>query len=617
MENSTVTPPFDFRTESEAIKQLIAQFSDEQTKVTERRTLRKNRKNVIEEREKGTILNDETIIPDRTINTNIRRGRVPYISFVTQSKRTLIITEVQQPAIPVGPLEEWFTRGMRFPKWKLPWIKAIDCMQLHGGGALEVMYDESKPLNCVIEYIPREDLIFLKKSKDLQANPRILRRYELTSLQLDEFASKYQFNPEIVERLKQRNAKDHEKTYKVYRVLTKKDGFVYNCWYCEEDNPTDWLRGPQLHDIGLFAFDPQILTAPANELDSTPLVFSKSWMEPRIDMNGLPMPSPRDALAQPLPLALYPLFWFPLEITEDEQLLESQGRAALDIHVQEAMTCMLSDTVNATHRAAQFFPSAEAEPGADGGMRELGPLKHGVVMDRKISVFQPNWPNPILLAVSQALRQGKAEETGNMDYAAVARKDANKTATEMELSTQQTQDIQITDMDVFSSPYLDVYALCFNIATHQALFHLCTPPTHPELLLHDYTLTAAGDVEVVKREEAKRNAKEFFNIVKGTPTAEKILVFLIQQFFPDHADEWIQALSSPDKDQIIIALINALQNAPQDGLTPEQKLALSQLIAAASAVVEQPDNQSVSPSPGDNEKPSPAQSNEMPQSQGS
>lgn len=589
MTDPTQPVTFDYRAEREAYKDIISEWNDEKRKCQTRRDLRENRVNVEEMRQSGAILNDETIIPDRTINTNIRMGRVPYAAYITQSKRMLIVTDISAPQISIEPLELWFTRGMRYPKWKNPWLKLIDAFHVHGGAALEVIYDVSKPFNASIEFIPRESLLFPVKTRNLQACPRILRTYDLTTLQLEEFTASYNFDPNISKDLQEKFKKATD-FITVYRVLCKKDGLVYNAWF-SNDCEKDWLRPPMLHDVGLINFDKALLTSPTMIMTPEGPQQIPFWASPEFEQQ-------RGFLGSPLALKNYPVIWFPYEMTENEELLRAQGRVALDHHVQEAMTHMLTNTVNASTRASALYAYAINEPGNDPGMRELGKLKPGEILGRELGIFQPPWPNNIILSLMEAMRVNKANEAGHSDFAAMARKDANKTATEMELATDSAQMIKTVDMDVYSSPVLDTLALCFQIATHQAIFGLCPPPPNPELLFGDYNLQPAGDVEVVKRAEDKQNAKEFFNIVQGTPAAEKILFFLIQRFFPDQADEWLMALSGPDKDGIIMQLIAILQAIPQDELTPDQQNALASVIASAQSVVGNGANPNIPQAPG-------------------
>jgi hypothetical protein len=600
-ENEENVVTFEYDKERDKFDTLIASWKEEVDKAANRRIIRENKRNVAEERQKGTLLQDETIIPDRTINTNIRQGRGNYINYITQSIRMLIVTQVGRPNNAVDTLETWYTDGARYQGWKLPWVRSIDCMHVHGGVAMEVMFDESKPLHFNVDYIPRESLIVPIKTRSIQACPRILRCYELTTLQLEEFAAKYGFDSNIVKKVLDCHQKK-DSFIKTYRALLKKDGIVYNGWYVKEGE--DWLRAPQVHDIGLFDFDPNILVQPLP--DGTPLFLSPMWNEIKATM------------AAPLPLKQYPIVWFPYEITENEHILETSGRVALDLHTQEAKTETMSATVNGCTRASRLYASAEEEPGSDAQLRELGPIKHGHVMSHGVKVFNMPWPNNIILAVNQALGIANAQDAGRNDFAAMARPDANKTKYELEMGADQTQETSVTDMDIFSISALDVNALCFNIATHQAIFGLVPQPTDPSLLIGEYNLQCAGDVEVTKRLKDDQNAKELFNIVQGTPLGEKILFFLIKRFFPDQADEWLGALMTPDKDAVIMKLVEVLEGMlediiPSNELTTDQISALRNVIATARAMVEQPGNGApASPSPGGQAGSAPP-SNEAPQ----
>lgn len=581
-------PSFDFNKEKKQIDDLISEWGDEERKCKDRSELRQNKKSTSEERLKGTIPKDGTIIPDRTIASNIRRSKVPYTNYVTQSKRILIITDTTAPSISIEPLELWFTRGMRYPGWKSPWFRLIDAFHVHGGAALEVVYDPDNPMNVGLEYIPRDELIIPRKTRNLQACPRIIRKYEMTSIQLEEFTNEFNFDPSITKELLDKHLQGTTSFISVYRVLLKVSGVVYNAWY-SKDCDKYWLREPIPHDIGLFTFDKTQIVAPVVEQDqfgqpvSTPLMLHPYWQTARAEF------------MVPQTLSAYPIFWFSLQETECDEILDEQGRASMDLNVQEAMMRLLTNTVNASTRASSPYPCVENTPGEDPKLEELGPIKPDVIMSRKILFNQFPWPNSIILAVQQALKIGKADESGQTDYAATARKDANKTAKELELATEQASLVISADLDVFSSAYLQAEALAFVIACHQAIFLLCDRPPHPELLLGDYNLQSASDTEVVKRAEDKQNAKEFFNIVQGTPAAEKILKFLIQRFFPDQADEWLAELATPDLRGVIAMLLSIIQNIPQDELPPQQRLELNQIIATTQQLVGGPNNTAVLP----------------------
>ena len=608
---------FDFSKEKAKYDLIITDWTAEAEKTAVRRELCANKRNVLQEQNDKKILSDETIIPDRTIDLNIRRGSTQYVQFVTKARRLLIMTNNQEPQKPTESLELWFTRGMRYPKWKIAWFKLIDSMMLHGGSALEVVYDPSKPFNCGIEVIPRARLLMPLKTTDIQANPCLLRSYDITTIQLDEFAERYGFNSVAVKAIRDRYT-DQTVFRTVYRILSKKDGIVYNAWY-SQDYSTGLLRDYRIHDIGLYeGITPEIAAAALqsdwNEKRMKVITPSPMQMEmiPDPMMENIPglsgmsevLPSLQEQrsttelILAPMKLKEYPISWFSYSITEVEELLEEQGRASLDLHVQEALTHLLTNTVNSSTRASAIYGSAKLEPGQDAGLQELGKIKPGVILSRDITFFQPPWPSAIILSVLQALDVRKANESGNTDFAATARKDANKTATEMQLATEQSVEQAGIKTEMFSSAFLDTYALCFLVATHQAIFLLCDRPSDPSLLFGSYNLQPAGDIEIVKREEDKNNAKEFFNIIRGTPAADKLLVFLLEHFFPDQAEEWTAALNQGSKDQLILAMTEVLQTIPRDELSSEQSEQLDSIISAAQSMVATPDNQGANQSPG-------------------
>lgn len=556
----------DFTKEKGIVDQLISSFNDERTKCTERRKLRENRKNVAEMRANKELLEDETCIPDRTIDTNIRRSRTPYISYVMQAERTLVMTDINEPNYDTESLELWFTRGMHYPGWKTPWLRLIDAMHTHGGVAMEVCYDSTKPFNVGLEYIPRNELLIPETTRDIQKCPRLLRRYDLTMVGLDEMAAKFEFDPAALKEIKEKY-KQRTDNCTIYRIYSKQDNAVFVTWY-SQDFTSGWLKDPKPLEIGLFDIDFNMLHQ---------MAMQPGWLD--IAPN----------FAQPLLLKNYPIFWFKLDETEDEEVLKCQGRVALDLQTQEAMTSLLSSTVNACWRASNLYPTAENIPGDNPALGELGPIKPGVISSRKIILNQFPWPQNTILAVMQAMDMRKTQESGNTDFAAVARQDANKTKYEMELANKQANELGSVGLTVFSTPYLDTYGLAFLIAQHQALYGLCIPPVNFECLFRNYNLQPAGDIEIIKREKDKDNAKAFFEVVRGTPMANAILKFLFAKFFPDQMDEWEEMMNEEGKMQQLTQLVqqmtNVLQSIPVDDLTPDQQSGLQSIIAAAQNMV--------------------------------
>lgn len=593
---------FDFQKERGVYDSIISDWTTEKNACETRRKLRENRVNVEEERQAKRILEDETKIPDRTINTNIKRAKGPYVNYIVGAKKSLILSDVYAPDYDTEPLELWFTRGMHYPGWKNPWMKLIDAFLTHGGCAVEVVYDPDMPFHVSVEYIPRDCLLFPQKTKNLQACPRVLRKYHITVLELEELAKKYDFNPTIVEKIIAKFTKRTD-MLDIYRALSKKDSIVYSTWY-SPDEQSDWLREPIEHQVGLFDFDPVEIqnVKSTQDWNIIPQMDQSTSISASVDGNMEP-PQPQQSIREQMLvskyLSKYPLYWFKMDETENEELLKEQGRVALDLHVQEALTSLLSSTVNASYRASNLYPTAENMPGDDTKLGELGPIKPGVISSRKLVINQFPWPQAIILTVMQAMGVRNAQDSGNTDFAAMARPDANKTKYELEMSSSQSNEVASLDLTVFSTPYLDVMALCFLIAQHQAIFELIPTPTDPECLYHSYNMQPAGDIEVIKRLEDRENAKAFFELVRGTPMADKLMQFLFEHFFPDQADDWITVMNQSQETgqlaSMIMQLVNVLKEIPTNELSESQRAGLNNLINAASDMAQQSADAAVTP----------------------
>jgi hypothetical protein len=158
-------PVKDFAYYQPRLNGIIADWkSQEVDKIVNRRKVRKNLVNVAEARQKGTILGDETIIPDHTIDFNVRQQKALYVNYIETSRRLLLFkppgnvpyTDKDE----IMELEKNFTDGMRYNRWKSAWFKVFDGACLHGACAVEVIFDPSKPFNCAVEYVSRNDLRF-------------------------------------------------------------------------------------------------------------------------------------------------------------------------------------------------------------------------------------------------------------------------------------------------------------------------------------------------------------------------------------------------------------------------------------------------------------------------
>jgi hypothetical protein len=162
------------------------------------------------------------------------------------------------PTFPVELVEANFTKYIRYDGWQVPFYSTFDGAALHGWCGVEVIVDETKPSGLAVEYIEHNALLFRLKSKNLQTNEMILRRYLWSNYELRRNAKKNGFDMEVVKPLLDSCVDNVEKNFKVYKLFFKEseqmqDGSyedVVKCaWYCDECS-SKLLKKPYIHNCG-------------------------------------------------------------------------------------------------------------------------------------------------------------------------------------------------------------------------------------------------------------------------------------------------------------------------------------------------------------------------------
>lgn len=536
------------------IEALLSDWREEEKRVEIRRKVRMNRVNVRDQQQTNAILVDETVISDRTIDSNVKLEKAAYMNYIEQSRRMLMLRP--PVATPVDPLaielmENWFTDGVRYTRWKQPWYKISDGAVFHGCNFLEVIFDETKPLKSAIEFVAREDFIFPVTMKDTQMCELVLRRYQLSPAALDAWKAdpSLGFNQKILSDVLMKYEKEkRNKLVDVYKGFFKKAGVVYYFWYSNECKDT-WLREPAQLDLGLKV------------------------------QGG-------DGQYVPAPVPVFPFFPLKYQELEDEVVLNIQGRASIDNPTQEAATSLMSSIVNGARRASGFYPFKKPgglDVGGQGGAFEM---KHGQLSSGDIGSIQLPWPNPSVLSVLQALSVRNATQMGRTDFAALTRNDTEKTATEIKAAHDQTATLSSMQVMLLADCVLSAYSLSWEIARSQALAGTITLPVPPEVLSLNYTLAPAGDIEVVQRAEKKAALKEAWPIVAQTPAAGKFFEIMMTAIFPEEAPAILAAMNQPNNQQLVGALAEALIKILPDIKDEGERRDLEQLIGIAQHVAQ-------------------------------
>lgn len=536
-------PLFDYKEESAAFNALRDFNTKEAAKCSTRRKVRRHKVNTeeLKTRGDGALLADETVVPDRTIETNLRRDKSTYVKYIEKATTVLNFTDTANPQNRLDPVSRWHTEIVRSGDWRRPLYLLVDSLELHGAGWLEVVFDPTSPSRTAKEYIRREDLLIPEQTRTLQACTRMYRRYQVTKEQFKKLAAKYDFDLAVA-KISYDKEKSGTALVNIYKGYLRDDtGVVHIAWRTEDGSAETWLKAPEPLDLGIYN---ETIDEATGQLSFTPQ-----------------------------PINLYPVFCFPYELEEDETIYETQGRAALDLHVQEALTSLITSTTNGANRASRFYPTRKAA--ADGNPRnqESVILKHGCLNDGDIDVFQPNWPSPVALSVAQLLTTRNATQAGATDFAAMSRQDTAKTATELTLAQTESDELSSARISLFSFNLLSAETLCFLIIRSQVkVGEIKTPPTFNAAQLFSPTLTwtMAADTQVVLRAQTATKFQQYFPYVQNTPFALPFVSAMLQEIFPEFYPQWKQEVGELDRNkQLLQSAFQVLSNMPQEAVPPD------------------------------------------------
>lgn len=507
-----------FQDWTKVFQSICSDFAtQERDKCQRRRDFRRNHVNVMAERQKGTLLADETRIPDRTIETNIRRDKSPLVQLLTKPTTVLSFMDAEQPNIDFAPLANHYTQLNRTTGWQFEWLYLIDALELHGAAYMEVFFDPEHPLSSRVEYVRRDHLIFPLVARSLDANSCILRRYEITKEQFESFAADKSFDPIQTEKVRSHYAERTELII-LHRVLMKLNGVVHVAWIGNNDSVIDdWLMVPQPYDIGLR----------------------------RLAMDGISY--------EPVELRTYPVFVFPMDLEEDEEILKIQGRASLDLHVQEALGALITSICNCSVRASGLYPTRKPNPNGDppGRNQETFAFRHGHIVDGDFTFGKLEWPNAIAVSIAQFLRTHNASQSGGIDWAAMNRADTAKTATELTMAREESDALKSMSTVLFAICTLRVELLRWQIWLSQIASGQKDQPKlglqivngQPvEINLFSPTLipTLSAEQQVIKRAEQQTKYIQYLPLIANTPYALPMVESMLMSAFPQEFPLWQQ-----------------------------------------------------------------------------
>lgn len=568
------------------LKEIVDSWSEEINSTEARRNERNVDIDVKYLRDSGQINPDETFIPDRTIDTNIRREQPAYVNFLTQSRRLVIFKNDNIPPDKTQQLESAFTSGMTYEGWINPFLKEIDGSQAHGWAAVEVVYDETKPLHVSVESIEHDKLFFNLDTADLNQT-ELIRLYKVTPMQLKRWIYRYGFNADIIERALQINKqeKKRERT-NVYKVFFKWEDVVYIAWFSLESGADDWLKPPQALRLGIY--EQQQIKDTATGLNQP------NWVE--------------------TPIRQYPIFILPYRESEQDVIKEYKGRCYLDGPKQEAKTAILTGYVNRLMRSSNIYGSVVNDDGGGAAVKQLDiDLTPGTIFDKAINFFSIDPPDPSGLKALQYLDISNTEETGNISAAVSNRQDSRKTAKELELAEKSEIMFKSVPLVIFSNHIREVYSYVWPIVQSQALRNqislLMIQQTNNigidefvndiKTISAKYDIRAAGDEDVIKRGERVQSMMQDWPVIQNTGAKFEFLADLIRLKYPEKGERYSQLVLQGDQmKQMIGAMAAMIQKLikPEDlaTLSPEEKqqlLTMQQMAQQITGDNQQPQQQ--------------------------
>lgn len=576
----------DFAISKTKFEQLLQTWDTEIKQTSKNRLTRDLEFSVDVLRTDGTLDEDETIIPIRVIDTNIQRELPPYVNYIMNSRRLSTFRSLSVPGTNTDNIEQEYTSGMTYCGWQNAHYKVLDGSSTHGWDACEVTFDASKSLHVAVEQVGHDRLFWPRTCLKLEQAQYILRAYDYAPSELRSFITKYGWEADEVNKL----LASHEKTSKsaetlrVFKALYKRagDGVIMVGWFSIGQGSGDWLKKPKSLYLGI-------------DKKTTDANGTVTW--------------------SPVPITQYPYFLLPYRESEKPNLTDRKGRVFLDGNKQEAETGIWSAYINGMQRASHLRASPKQDDGTGNSVSndQVHNIGGAIIIDKPMDYYYLPYPDSSCLNAVEQMDNQNAAETNQVNFAVNNRQDSRKTAKEIETANNQASMLNSVQLTLFSTYFREVYSFAWLIVQSQALQGLikflqipnpvaAQDPTQPQMV-NDfgtigqlYELRAAGDVDVVQRQELLQQMKQDWAVFQNTPLGPTFLEDLIRLAYPAKAEQYITILRQGNAQQaqqsqaLIKGLGMALQGAIKDDpsmmskLPPDQQQHLQQMIQAANAI---------------------------------
>lgn len=617
---------FDYLLVKPRLDNLIGDWSYYRTRALENRNARYIKLDPEELRQKGAIQQSETMIPIRTIDTNIKREKADAMAFLNSANRLAYFHCIDDPNIDCRQLESDFTKGLTYTDWYIDYDRHYDGAALHGWDSMEVVYDESKPLHVAIEQIGFDKLIYNPKVRNIQDSSFLLMEKQVTALNLQSMIDESGFDARQIELILRPDTsgngkRNDDRVYTIYKVYFKYDNCVYVGWYSRETGAQDWIKAPEHLRCGILVEIPKLNTTPS--IGASILGQSSVASDPILNENQggnidapISLPVPQDCIASNVPgywerkLVNYPIFRYTYLEDEQQCINDKVGRAFLDLPQQEANTAITSGYVNRTIKSSDVYATWKTDIDEHYKLEEVV-LENGVILP-PIEFFHMPAPDPEALRGLQYLSSVNAEATGKIASSVANREDSRKTAKELSLAEQEQSKISSTSLATYNDFIRNIYTFAWLIVQAQALANRVKLSLKPlttvdanqipstvwvndtDLIKLNFDVRAAGEIDVLQKNVLINSMQQDWPVVQNTPIAQPFLEDYVRLRYPLRADYYISVMKQGDPGKAVakslLGIITAAEKDPQQMMnpSPENRNQMAGIINAAMNYVNPP-----------------------------
>jgi len=261
------------------------------------------------------------------------------------------------------------------------------------------------------------------------------------------------------------------------------------------------------------------------------------------------------------PETRYPYFVLQYKVTEDPTIAQTQGRAEMDLHLQEVSCSTWSAFTNMVWRSTRTMWSPKDPDPTVGGTapKQLNfVIKNNAIWDRPMTAFTPPPPDPMVPKALEMLATQNSDNINQPAWTVNNRKDSRKTATEVDAATQAQNTMSSVAVVTLSVSLLFLHIAAWRIIQSQILQGNIETSISAEACSVSYNITPAGDVDFIEKNELTQKMQQDWPVLQNTPAAGVFIEEYIRVRYPQLAERFIEAIRAGDASRQLIASMGAL-----------------------------------------------------------